>query len=104
MKTLREVERDAIVEALLHFKGNTRKAAWALGISRTTIDRKIDSYHIPMGEVRQGLNPLLPWLERRKERELLKRKPDVESSEVEPVIVKPEIKETEQLLPIGMVK
>lgn len=43
-------ERDAIVSALHRFGGNRSKAAAALGIGRTTLYRKLQTYRIPTGD------------------------------------------------------
>jgi len=45
-RTLQEIERDAIVAELRRFDGNKKEAAGALGISRSTIHRKIEEYGI----------------------------------------------------------
>ena len=47
VKPLREVERAALLNALSHFEGHRRKAAEALGISRSTLYLKLKSlgYH-----------------------------------------------------------
>jgi sigma-54 dependent transcriptional regulator, acetoin dehydrogenase operon transcriptional activator AcoR len=46
LSPLQSMERDAIVQSLLHFEGNKVKAADALGMSRATIYRKIHEYGI----------------------------------------------------------
>lgn len=43
-------ERDAIISALHRFGGNRTKAAAALGIGRTTLYRKLQTYRIPTGD------------------------------------------------------
>ncbi len=43
-RTLAEVERDAIMAALDRFGGNRSEAAVALGVARSTIIRKLDTY------------------------------------------------------------
>ncbi|MBW0113967.1 MULTISPECIES: sigma-54-dependent Fis family transcriptional regulator [Pseudonocardia] len=43
-------ERDAIVSALHRFGGNRTQAAAALGIGRTTLYRKLQTYRIPTGD------------------------------------------------------
>ena len=43
---LESMERDAIVQALLHSHGNKVKTAESLGMSRATIYRKIHQYGI----------------------------------------------------------
>ena len=47
LTTLKEVERDYITLALRKMVGNRSKAADALGISRSTLKRKIKEYNIP---------------------------------------------------------
>ncbi|NOR25454.1 MAG: AAA domain-containing protein [Desulforhopalus sp.] len=44
LQTLAEVERQALVKTLEHFKGNICKAARTLGVSRPTIYRKLKNY------------------------------------------------------------
>jgi transcriptional regulator of acetoin/glycerol metabolism len=46
LSPLESMERDAIVQSLLDYKGNKVKAAEALGMSRATIYRKIHEYGI----------------------------------------------------------
>jgi transcriptional regulator of acetoin/glycerol metabolism len=46
LSPLESMERDAIVQSLLDFKGNKVKAAESLGMSRATIYRKIHEYGI----------------------------------------------------------
>jgi transcriptional regulator of acetoin/glycerol metabolism len=46
LSPLESMERDAIVESLLDYKGNKVKAAESLGMSRATIYRKIHEYGI----------------------------------------------------------
>jgi transcriptional regulator of acetoin/glycerol metabolism len=46
LSPLESMERDAIVQGLLDFKGNKVKAAESLGMSRATIYRKIHEYGI----------------------------------------------------------
>ena len=41
-----EVERDAIVQALIYTHGDKTRAAGLLGISYSSVYRKIDSYDI----------------------------------------------------------
>ena len=43
---LESMQRDAIVQSLLDYKGNKVKAAESLGMSRATISRKIHEYGI----------------------------------------------------------
>jgi DNA-binding NtrC family response regulator len=45
-RTLQDLERHAITTELRRFHGNRKEAAAALGISRSTIHRKIDEYDI----------------------------------------------------------
>jgi transcriptional regulator with AAA-type ATPase domain len=45
-RTLQEIEREAIVAELRRLDGNKKEAAAALGISRSTIHRKIEEYCI----------------------------------------------------------
>ncbi|OGQ78836.1 MAG: hypothetical protein A2289_11540 [Deltaproteobacteria bacterium RIFOXYA12_FULL_58_15] len=45
-RTLQEIERDAIVAELRRHQGNKKEAAAALGVSRSTIHRKIEDYRI----------------------------------------------------------
>lgn len=49
-KTLKEIEKNAIVEALSFTGWNMSKAAKVLGVSRMTLYRKIDSYGIQENE------------------------------------------------------
>ena len=49
-KTLKEIEKNAIVEALSFTEWNMSKAAKVLGVSRMTLYRKIDSYGIQENE------------------------------------------------------
>ncbi len=44
VKTLAELEREAIQLAIAYSKGNLVKAAKSLGIGRTTLYRKIEKY------------------------------------------------------------
>jgi transcriptional regulator of acetoin/glycerol metabolism len=46
LSPLESMERDAIVQSLLDYKGNKVKAAESLGMSRATIYRKIHEYGI----------------------------------------------------------
>ena len=45
-RTIEDVEREAIIEALAEENGNKTKAARRLGMDRSTLLRKIDRYHI----------------------------------------------------------
>ena len=45
-RTLAEIERQAIVSELVVRSGNKKESAAALGISRSTIHRKIEEYQI----------------------------------------------------------
>ena len=49
-KTLKEIEKNAIVDALSFTEWNMSKAAKVLGVSRMTLYRKIDSYGIQENE------------------------------------------------------
>lgn len=52
-RRLSDVERAAIIDALVHTKGNRTEAAKVLGISRSTLHRKLDEYDIePEAHVR----------------------------------------------------
>ncbi|MEO1480504.1 MAG: sigma 54-interacting transcriptional regulator [Myxococcota bacterium] len=54
-RRLSDVERAAIIDALVHTKGNRTEAAKVLGISRSTLHRKLDEYSIePAAHVREG--------------------------------------------------
>ena len=44
--TLREIERNAIVETLREFAGNRTKTAQALGIDRSTLRRKLKEFDL----------------------------------------------------------
>lgn len=44
--TINEVEKDAIENAILEFRGNLTEAAKALGIGRATLYRKVKQYQI----------------------------------------------------------
>ena len=46
IKSLKEIERDTIVNALNHYKGNILKVSAKLGIGRNTLYRKIKEYDI----------------------------------------------------------
>jgi PAS domain S-box-containing protein len=46
IKSLKEIEKDTIVNALNHFKGNILKVSAKLGIGRNTLYRKIKEYDI----------------------------------------------------------
>ena len=47
-RTLAQVERDTIVAELLRHKGNKTDAAAALGVSRSTIHRKLEEFGIDL--------------------------------------------------------
>ena len=49
VRTLREIERDAIRATLTSFRDNVTQTAAALGISRGTLYAKIEEYRIPLG-------------------------------------------------------
>lgn len=49
-KTLKEIEKNAIVEALVYTEWNMSKAAKVLGVSRMTLYRKIEAYGIEENE------------------------------------------------------
>jgi transcriptional regulator of acetoin/glycerol metabolism len=57
---LRDVERNAIDRALAQTGGNVMKAAGLLGISRSTLHRRLRTYRLigPLGEDRAGRNEL----------------------------------------------
>ena len=48
---LSEIEKEAISAELLRHKGNKKEAAAALGVSRSTIHRKIEDYEIDLEEL-----------------------------------------------------
>ncbi len=48
--TLKEMERDLIEKTLIHFCWNKSRSAKALGVERTTLDRKIAAYSLTRGE------------------------------------------------------
>jgi transcriptional regulator of acetoin/glycerol metabolism len=50
LRTLVEVERIAIMHAVIACQGNLVKVAIALGIGRSTLYRKLDEYGIKRGE------------------------------------------------------
>jgi DNA-binding NtrC family response regulator len=50
-RTLAEIEREAIIAELGRHRGNKKEAAAALGVSRSTIHRKIDEYSIEVGKL-----------------------------------------------------
>lgn len=50
-RTLAEIERDAIVAELIRHKGNKTDAAAALGVSRSTIHRKLEEFGIDLSAV-----------------------------------------------------
>jgi transcriptional regulator of acetoin/glycerol metabolism len=45
--TLAEIEREALVRQLERFQGNRTLAAEALGLSRRTVQRKIQEHRLP---------------------------------------------------------
>jgi DNA-binding NtrC family response regulator len=45
-KTMADMEREAISAALLHSRGNRRRAAEMLGIGERTLYRKLKEYHL----------------------------------------------------------
>ncbi len=47
-RTLAELEKEAITAELIRHKGNKKEAAAALGVSRSTIHRKIEDYGIDL--------------------------------------------------------
>ncbi|MBT6431998.1 MAG: sigma 54-interacting transcriptional regulator [Deltaproteobacteria bacterium] len=47
-RTLSEIEKEAITTELIRHKGNKKEAAAALGVSRSTIHRKIEDYGIDL--------------------------------------------------------
>jgi len=46
VKSLKDIERDAIVQALNLYKGNILKVSAKLGVGRNTLYRKIKEYDI----------------------------------------------------------
>jgi DNA-binding NtrC family response regulator len=44
--TMADMEREAISAALLHSRGNRRRAAEMLGIGERTLYRKLKEYHL----------------------------------------------------------
>ena len=55
---LEELERDAIAAELVRHKGNRTEEASALGISRSTIHRKIEEYGIDLENLLDNAMPL----------------------------------------------
>lgn len=51
--SLEETERFAIARALRHAQGNMAQAARALGVSRSTLYRKMEQYQLPLEDRRQ---------------------------------------------------
>jgi two-component system response regulator HydG len=51
-----EIERHAIVEKLIHFKGNQRQAAIALGMPRSTLNDRLRRYNIRVQEIIDSTN------------------------------------------------
>ena len=51
IKSLRDVEKHAIAEALSQCGGNIKKTAERLGIARNTLYRKLEEYHLLAEEV-----------------------------------------------------
>ena len=49
-KTLKEIEKNAIIEALIFTEWNMSKASKVLGVSRMTLYRKIEAYGIEEDE------------------------------------------------------
>ncbi|MCB0347607.1 MAG: hypothetical protein KDD37_02165 [Bdellovibrionales bacterium] len=54
--TINEVEKDAIENAILEFRGNLTEAAKALGIGRATLYRKVKQYQIDPSVARRKAN------------------------------------------------
>ncbi|HCK93766.1 MAG TPA: sigma-54-dependent Fis family transcriptional regulator [Gammaproteobacteria bacterium] len=54
-RTLAEIEREAIRDELIRHQGNKKEAAKALGVSRSTIHRKIEEYQIELKPILGGL-------------------------------------------------
>ena len=50
-RKLSEIEKEAITAELIRHKGNKKEAAAALGVSRSTIHRKIEDYEIDLEEL-----------------------------------------------------
>jgi DNA-binding NtrC family response regulator len=46
VRSLRDLEQEAIAQALQAAKGNRRQAAQLLGIGVRTLYRKLDEYHL----------------------------------------------------------
>ncbi len=56
-RTLQEIERDAIIDELRRHNGNKKEAAAALGVSRSTIHRKLNDLKIDLADIlRRGHN------------------------------------------------
>ena len=53
IRSLDEVERDAIFNALMLYEGNVSAAAEQLGVGRTTLYRKLDKYSIDLESLRK---------------------------------------------------
>ncbi len=47
IKTLDQMAKEHIVKAMIHYRGNLTHVAKALGISITTLYRRLDWYNIP---------------------------------------------------------
>jgi DNA-binding NtrC family response regulator len=54
-----EIERRAIVEKLIHFNGNQRQAAIALGMPRSTLNDRLRRYNISVHEVVESKNTMV---------------------------------------------
>ena len=55
--TLKEIEKQAIIKMLLDVRCNVLKAAKMLGISRSTLYRKMDEHNIPRRFKEENLLP-----------------------------------------------
>ncbi len=57
VNTMNEVEKQAIENAILEYKGNLTEAAKALGIGRATLYRKVKQYDISPNLIRRKFGP-----------------------------------------------
>lgn len=55
MKSIKEVERDMIIQALRQTEGNKNRAAKVLGIGRATIYRKMKLYSLDWNMIKRGI-------------------------------------------------
>lgn len=56
VQTINDVEKDAIENAIMEFRGNLTEAAKALGIGRATLYRKVKQYKIDPSIARRKAN------------------------------------------------